>query len=107
MATKPFGSGAIISNITITDIPTSSTATFEGTDVVFFRHGSAHTTFTGKATLHADGSLTTTGSGQIKGGTDSFRGSTGTFTFTSTASSLTSVMTSHTTGTVSFGHEHH
>src|SRR5207302_723824 len=72
------GSGAFIGNTTY------AAPNFSAKFTVFLAHGTIRATLTGTGTLHPDGSASSTGSGKVTGGTDTYKGSKGTFTLTGT-----------------------
>jgi hypothetical protein len=100
-ASKPFGAGAIIDRVTITG-QESNVFTFKGTERDLYPAGTLRNTFTGTATLQADGSQELAGEGRYTGGTGRFRGASGRYTFTGTIPPGSSVATVHGRGTVTY-----
>jgi hypothetical protein len=90
LTTKAFGPGdkAQISRLRVTGgTPANLTYAVTGTD--FFAAGTQRWTATGRAVLHSNGSVTSTGTGTYVGGTGAYRGARGSFTFSSTQPTLT------------------
>jgi hypothetical protein len=72
------------------------TYTAAGTD--FFAAGTQLWKATGKAMVHVNGSITTTGKGSYVGGTGVFRHAQGSFTYSSTQPTLTAPTVLKSTG---------
>jgi len=100
--TNLFGNGALIERVTITGHPTPTTFTFKGTEVGFVANGTFKDTFTGTATVRPDGTQALTTTGRITGGTGAYRGATGSFTFSGSTTSGSSVVSGRSVGTISY-----
>ena len=98
---KPFGHA--VEWITDQSRPsTSTTITFPGTITIYTTHGTITGPIKIKIKPTANGGATGTGTVKITGGTGSYTGEHGTFTFTGAESANSTVFVSHATGTVTF-----
>jgi len=99
--TKPGGgSGMQVNRYTPIGHPTSSTFTYKGTTVAYFDTGTVRSTWTAKVTLPGNGTFVESARGRVTGGTGTFRGITGTLTFTGTNRLSGNIATFHARGTV-------
>jgi hypothetical protein len=100
------GRGAALQKVTITGHPTPTTFTIKGTATDFEARGTIKISLKGTATVHPNGSVTSTGSGRYKGGTGRYKRAKGKFTFTGTIPPAVpgkpQVATGKTTGTISY-----
>jgi hypothetical protein len=99
---KPFGASAVIDRVTVTGQPEPNVFAFKGTERDFLPLGTVRNTFTGTATLKADGSQELAGSGRFTGGTGRYRGASGRYRFSGTIPPGSSVLTLHGRGTISY-----
>jgi hypothetical protein len=90
---RPGGRSAGITKVTITGISASGVTSFKSTGTNYTAQGLQFVTTKGKATVHADGSATLTGSGHYTGGTGLFKHLTGSFTFTGSQPSVVGLST--------------
>jgi hypothetical protein len=90
ITTKAFGPGdkAQISRLRVTG-GTAANLTYVAAGTDFFASGTQRWKVTGRAVLHPNGSITSTGRGTYVGGTGAYRGARGSFTFSSTQPTLT------------------
>jgi len=90
ITTKAFGRGdkAQVNRLTVTG-GTVANLKYAATGTDFFASGTQRWKVTGRAVLHANGTVTSAGSGVYVGGTGVYRRARGSFTFTSTQPSLT------------------
>jgi len=106
LESTPFGRGAVIDRVTVTGQPQPNVLAFQGTELDFFADGAAANTFTGTATVQADGSQTFVIRGRFtqgrRGGTGRYKGATGSYTFTGTIPAGANVITGSSTGTMTF-----
>jgi hypothetical protein len=103
ISTAAFGPGrkGQVSLLTVTGgTPADLTYTATGTD--FFAAGTQRWTATGRAVIHANGSITTTGKGSYVGGTGVYRHARGSFTFNSRQPTLTAPTVLESTGKISY-----
>jgi hypothetical protein len=98
---KPFGHGVESITDKVTTV-TSTTITFAGTITIYTAQGTITGTIKIKIKPASTGGATGTGTGKISGGTGSYTGAHGTFTFTGSESANSTVFVSHVTGTVSY-----
>ncbi len=100
----PGGSGADVDHVTVTSLSLSTrSATFKGRVTFFFLTGTLSAKSVGRVTLHADGSLTFSGTTTLTSGTGAYKGVTGHLTFTGGSSNKPgSVTTIHLTGTATY-----
>jgi hypothetical protein len=98
--TNLFGAGAVVEHVTITGHPTSNTFEFRGTETCFVASGTITDKFTGRATVNADGTQTLATKGNFVSGTGAYRGAKGSFTFSGSTASGSSIVNGHSTGTV-------
>ena len=84
IAMGTFGDGAIVEKVQITGSPTPTTYTFKGTATAFYSLGTFRSALMGTATAQANGSVTLAGHAHYTGGTGSYRGAHGTYSFTGT-----------------------
>lgn len=73
------GSGAIVGATTF------AAPNFTTKFTLFLAHGTLKGSFSGSGTVNQDGSGSATGKGKVTGGTDTYKGSKGKFTFTASA----------------------
>jgi hypothetical protein len=90
------GSGAIV-----------GTTTFSGTNFtnkfrVFLLHGTFKGTLSGTFTVNPDGSVSSTGTAKITGGTGVYKGATGKLTFTGTTPANSNVSTFQVKGSATY-----
>jgi hypothetical protein len=90
---RPGGRSAGITKVTITGISASGVTSFKSTGINYTAQGLQFETTKGKATIHADGSATFTGSGHYTGGTGLFKHLSGSFTFTGSQPSVVGLST--------------
>jgi hypothetical protein len=100
--TNLYGNGALVDHVRITGSPTPTTFTFRGTEVGFGALGTLKDTFTGTATVQADGSQKVVSNGRFTGGTGAYRGAKGTFKFTGSTAPGSSVLNGRSAGTISY-----
>jgi hypothetical protein len=81
---------------------TSTTITFAGTITIYTTHGSLSGQIKIKIKPAPNGSATGTGTGEITGGTDTYTGAHGAFTFTGAESASSAVFVSHVIGAASY-----
>lgn len=98
---KPFGHAVESITDRVTTV-TSTTITFAGTITIYTTHGTITGPIKIKIKPTANGGATGTGTVKITGGTGSYTGEHGTFTFTGAESANSTVFVSHATGTVSY-----
>lgn len=97
-----FGEGALVDHVKITGQPESNVFSFSGTEVDYLAVGSWRSTYTGTATVQTDGSQKVTLNGRFTGGTGTYRGAKGTYHFTGTVPSGSTVLTGHSTGSITY-----
>lgn len=102
LKTRPFGDGGVLDKITITGRPAANVLSFQGLEVDYLPAGMLFNTLTGTATVQADGSQKVALRGRFTGGTLRFRGATGSYTFTGTIASGSTVTTGHSSGSISY-----
>ena len=116
LTTEPFGVGAVIDHVTVTGQPQPNVFAFEGTEVDLFSDGTAGNTFTGTATVNADGSQSVVIDGRYNpapnrsrnpvlfgpGGTGRYKGATGSYRFTGTVAPGSNVIVGTSTGSLTF-----
>jgi hypothetical protein len=100
--TNLYGNGAVVDQLRITGHPTANTFTFRGTEVCFVALGTFTDTFTGTDTVQADGSQKVVTQGRFTGGTGAYRGARGSFSFTGSVASGSSVANGRSAGTISY-----
>ncbi len=100
--TNLYGNGAVVDHVRITGHPTPNTFTFRGTEVCFVALGTLTDTFTGTDTVQADGSQKVVTQGQFTGGTGAYRGARGSFKFTGSTASGSTVLNGRSAGTISY-----
>ena len=97
-----FGEGALVDRVKITGQPEPNVFSFAGTEVDYLAAGSWRSTFTGTATVQPDGSQEVAVNGRFKGGTGKYRGAKGTYRFTGTTPSGSTVLTGHSAGSITY-----
>jgi hypothetical protein len=97
-----FGEGALVDRVKITGQPEPNVFSFSGTEVDYLAAGSWRSTYTGTATLGADGSQELTVTGRFTGGTGRYKGAKGTYRFSGTAPSGSTVVSGHSTGSITY-----
>ena len=97
-----FGEGALVDRAKITGQPKPNVFSFSGTEVDYLAAGSWRSTYTGTATLKPDGSQEFTVNGRFTGGTGTYKGATGRYRFTGTVPSGSTVLTGHSTGSITY-----
>jgi hypothetical protein len=102
LKTKPFGPGGVLDKVTITGHPAANVLSFQGLEVDYLPAGMLNNTFTGTATVQADGSQKVAVTGRFTGGTLRFRGATGGYTFSGTIRAGSTVLTGHSSGSISY-----
>jgi len=100
LKTRPGGAGAVILSATFLTSPSPGTYPLTGTGKAFYQHGTLSFKFAQTATLQPNGSVNYAGKGTITGGTDTFSGARGKFTFTGSAAAPASAETLKVTGSV-------
>jgi hypothetical protein len=101
ITTNAFGRGdkAQISRLTVT-AGTAANLTYVATGTDFFAAGTQRWKVTGRAVLHSNGNITSTGRGTYVGGTGAYQGARGSFTFRSTQPTLTAPTVLKSAGTI-------
>jgi hypothetical protein len=106
IVTGTFGDGAIVEKIHITGSPTPTTVTFKATVTAFYSLGTFRSALTGIATVQANASLSLKGHAHYTGGTGSYRGAHGQYSFTGSIPPPTpnrpGPAVAHVSGTVSY-----
>jgi len=104
LTTKPFGPGALVDRVTITGQRAPNVFALKGTELALFQAGSSRNTFTGTATVQADGSQKLVVKGRITPGTGTgrYKNATGSYTFTGTIAAGSTVVTGSSRGTLTF-----
>jgi hypothetical protein len=97
-----FGEGALVDHAKITGQPKPNVFSFSGTEVDYLAAGSWRSTYTGTDTLQPDGSQEVTVNGRFTGGTGPYKGAKGTYHFTGTVPSGSTVLTGHSTGSITY-----
>ena len=97
-----FGEGALVDHLRITGQPKPNVFRFSGTEVDYLPAGTWRSKYTGTDTLQPDGTQKVTVNGRFTGGTGAYRGAKGTYHFTGTAPPGSTVMTGHSTGTITY-----
>ena len=92
----------MVDRVKITGQPQPNVFSFSGTEVDYFAAGSWRSTFTGTATVQPDGSQAVALNGRFKGGTGTYGGAKGTYHFTGTVPSGSTVLTGHSTGSITY-----
>lgn len=100
--TNLYGNGAVVDRVRITGNPTPTKFAFRGTEVCFVAFGTLKDTFTGTATVQADGSQTLVTQGRFTGGTGAYRGAKGSFTFTGSTAPGSSLVNGRSAGAISY-----
>lgn len=100
--TRPGGAGAAILTATFLTSPSPGTYPVKGTGRAFYQHGSLSFKFMQTATLQPNGSVSYAGKGTITGGTDTFSGARGRFTFNGSAATPASAATLTLSGSVTY-----
>lgn len=90
---RNLGAGSVVQHVTFTS-PSVFTAKF----TVFYAHGTFKGTDSGSAIVNEQGSATFSGTGKVTGGTGTLRGARGSFTFTGSSPSGSTVATFKITG---------
>jgi hypothetical protein len=101
---RPGGRGADVDHVTITSLSLAMrSATFKGRVTFFFSTGTMSAKSIGRATIHQDGSVTTSGTTTFTSGTGAYKGVTGHLRFTGdSANKPGSVTTIHLAGTATY-----
>jgi hypothetical protein len=102
LTARGLGVGADLDHSTITGHPTASVFTFKGKEVDFFAHGMERTSYAGTDTVQADGSQVIVDAARFTGGTGRYRGASGHYTFKGTIPPGSSVLTGHSTGSITY-----
>lgn len=97
-----FGRGADLDHSTITGHPSATVFTFKGQEVDFFKQGTERSTYDGTATVQADGSQLIVDTARFTGGTGRYRGARGRYKFTGTVPPGSTVVTGHSTGSITY-----
>jgi hypothetical protein len=97
-----FGAGAVVDHLKITGHPSPNVFTFAGTEVDYLAAGSWVSKFTGTDTVQPDGTQQVEITGRFTGGTGAYRGAKGNYKFTGTAPPGSSVVTGHSTGSITY-----
>lgn len=97
-----FGEGALVDRLKITGQPKPNVFSFSGTEVDYLARGSWRSTYTGTDSVQPDGSQEVTVNGRFTGGTGRYRGAKGTYHFTGTAPSGSTVLTGRSTGSITY-----
>ncbi len=100
----PGGSGAVVDRVTITSLSLSTdSATFKGRATFFLLNGTLSVKSAGRATRHADGSLTISGTATYTRGTGVYKSVTGHLNFVGGSPNTPgSVTTFHLVGTATY-----
>jgi hypothetical protein len=97
-----FGEGAMVDRVKITGQPQPNVFSFSGTEIDYLAAGSWRSTYSGTATLQPDGSQYVAVTGRFTGGAGAYRGAKGTYRFTGTTPSGSTVLTGHSTGSITY-----
>jgi hypothetical protein len=97
-----FGNGALVDHVKIAGHPQPNVFEFTGTEVDYLALGTWRSTITGKSTVQPDGSQQVEVSGRFTGGTGLYKRSKGTYTFTGTVPAGSTVLTGHSTGSITY-----
>jgi hypothetical protein len=97
-----FGEGALVDRLKITGQPNPNVFGFAGTEVDYLAAGLWRSTYTGTDTIKPDGSQEVTVNGRFTGGTGTYRGAKGTYHFSGTVPSGSTVLTGHSTGSITY-----
>jgi hypothetical protein len=81
IVTGTFGDGAIVERARITGHPNPAAVTFKSTVTAFYALGTFRSALSGTATLQANGSISLTGHAHYTGGSGSYRGAHGQYSF--------------------------
>jgi hypothetical protein len=98
--TNAFGDGATVDHATTTGQPASNVISFKGTEVDYYERGAVRSKFTGTSTVGSDGSQQLAIKGVFHGGSGSFRGATGHFTFKGTVPPGSTITSGSSTGSI-------
>jgi hypothetical protein len=99
---KQLGEGAIWDKVTITGHPAANVYAFQGIEVIYLAGGRLNDTFSGTATVQADGSQKLAATGHYTGGTLRFRGATGRYAYTGTVRSGSTDLTGRSSGSITY-----
>jgi hypothetical protein len=97
-----YGAGALVDHVKITGHPQPNVFEFAGTEVDYLALGTWRSSLTGKSTVQPDGSQQVVVSGRFTGGTGLYKRSKGTFKFTGTVPAGSTVLTGHSTGSLTY-----
>jgi hypothetical protein len=97
-----FGEGALVDRVKITGQPEPNVFSFSGTEVDYLAAGSWRSSYTGTSTVQSDGSQEVTLNGRFTGGTGAYKGAKGTYHFTGAVPSGSTVLTGHSTGSITY-----
>jgi hypothetical protein len=110
------GPGIVIDHVTVTGQPQPGQFAFKGTEVDLFSDGALGNTFTGTATVNADGSQSVVINGRFTpdakpsrrpvlfgpASTGRYRGATGSYTFTGTVAPGSNLIVGSSSGSVAY-----
>ena len=97
-----FGEGALVDKLKITGNPQPNIFEFAGTEVDYLANGAWRSTYTGTSTVQSDGSQQIDVTGKFIGGTGIYKGAKGTYHFTGTVPSGSTVLSGHSTGSITY-----
>ena len=102
LSTDAFGSGAVITRVTVTGQPEPNVFAFKGKETDLYAAGTLKNKFTGTATVQSDGSQVIEIQGKYTGGTARYRGASGRFAFSGTVEPGSTVVNGHSSGRVAY-----
>jgi hypothetical protein len=100
ISTDAFGSGAVITRVTVTGQPEPNVFAFKGKETDLYAPGTLKNKFTGTASVQSDGSQVIEIQGKYTGGTARYRGASGHFAFSGTVEPGSTVVNGHSSGKV-------
>jgi hypothetical protein len=97
-----FGDGAVVDKLKITGHPQPNVFAFAGTEVDYLATGTWRSTYSGTSTVQSDGSQAIDVTGRFAGGTGPYKRAKGTYHFTGTVPSGSTVLSGHSTGSLTY-----
>jgi hypothetical protein len=97
-----FGEGAIVDKLKITGHPQPNVFEFAGTEVDYLASGTWRSSYKGTSTVQPDGSQQIDVTGRFTGGTGTYRRAKGTYHFSGTVPSGSTVLSGHSSGSITY-----